>query len=126
MSRDIFQRYREDPVFHNLVKVLVQHLRQADMTGTEVREAATLAAQIHEMTATRILGLPRTAVVGPDGRFTEDFVSASYGCYRGPHADAMREYWDPDRMRNATHTSTVAIESAQSKESQGSEDTGHG
>ncbi len=43
------ERYMTDPLFHNVVDTMLGLLRQGQMTGTEIREAATLAAQIHEM-----------------------------------------------------------------------------
>lgn len=42
-------RYLRDPLFHALVKSMLAHLQNASLTGTELREAAILAAQIHEV-----------------------------------------------------------------------------
>lgn len=52
-------RYHRDPVFHNLVDWMVYHVRNADYTPTEMREAAMLAMTIHERTTLRrpIVGL---------------------------------------------------------------------
>ena len=45
------ERYLRDPVFHRLVNILLDQLHLANMTGTEIREAAVLAAQMYEMAA---------------------------------------------------------------------------
>lgn len=42
-------RYHRDPQFKAVVDVLRAQLRQARLTPTELREAATLAAVMHEM-----------------------------------------------------------------------------
>ena len=42
------ERYMTDPGFHILVDVLRGALAEGDYTGSEIRDAAILAAQIHE------------------------------------------------------------------------------
>lgn len=41
-------RYLRDPLFRRLVDALHQQLAEYRMTGTEIREAAVMAAQMHE------------------------------------------------------------------------------
>ncbi len=52
------ERYRRDPLFHAMVQAMLGQLRNASMTATEIREAAILAAQIHEMTTARSFFIP--------------------------------------------------------------------
>jgi hypothetical protein len=47
------RRYQHDAVFHNLVDTLVQAIENCDYTPTEIREAAVLAAIIHEERSVR-------------------------------------------------------------------------
>lgn len=44
------ERYQYDPVFRTLVDVIENHLRQADYTPSELRQAVILAAIHYEAT----------------------------------------------------------------------------
>ena len=52
------QRYQRDPLFHAMVQAMLAHLRNASMTATEIREAAILAAQIHEYSCAKSFFIP--------------------------------------------------------------------
>lgn len=43
------ERYQRDPLFKQLVDVMTMHIRDLQLTGTEIREAAMLATIRHEM-----------------------------------------------------------------------------
>lgn len=58
------ERFQRDPVFHNLVKLMLAQLRDANMTGTEIREAAILAAQMHELELHGLIGRVLAGEVG--------------------------------------------------------------
>lgn len=45
---DVRERYRRDPLFNKLVQLLMHPIAEAQMTPTEVREAAMLACVLHE------------------------------------------------------------------------------
>lgn len=59
-------RYRHDPTFHSLVDILEAHLHAAEMTPTEIREAAMLAAIHHEMRRSPIRRVVVTGVAAAD------------------------------------------------------------
>ena len=42
-------RYLRDPLFHTLVEILLAQLNECSFTPTELREAAMLAASIHDV-----------------------------------------------------------------------------
>ena len=42
------QKYQRDPNFHALVNVMLAHIRLANFTTSELREAAVLACTIYE------------------------------------------------------------------------------
>lgn len=48
MRLDSRERYHYDAAFRTLVDVMVMHIHNLDYTPTEMREAAMLAACIHE------------------------------------------------------------------------------
>lgn len=57
MRLPVEERYYRDATFRQLVDWMSYHIRNADYTPTELREAAILAATMHEMytiRATRI------------------------------------------------------------------------
>lgn len=43
------ERYQRDPLFKQLVDVMTMHIRDLQLTGTEIREAAMLATIKFEM-----------------------------------------------------------------------------
>lgn len=47
------ERYLRDPRFAAIVNMCLAQLGQCEMTGTELREAVILAAQMHESTRVR-------------------------------------------------------------------------
>jgi hypothetical protein len=65
-------RYQRDPVFRSIVDVLEQLLHKGDYTPTELREAAILAATIHENHTIRRYVYPGTwsksPAIGPETR----------------------------------------------------------
>ena len=60
------ERYRRDPLFRRIVDKLEALLCDAQMTGTEIREAAMLAA-IHNEASRRYRKLRPKDVFEPDG-----------------------------------------------------------
>ncbi len=65
------ERYREDPVFHAIVDMLLRELRRSQFTPTELREAVMLAAIIHESETVQPLfrltrGEARTLGIDPE------------------------------------------------------------
>ena len=48
MFTDVEVRYRNDPVFHDLVEMLVSHMEQCNTTPTEIREVAMFAQMLFE------------------------------------------------------------------------------
>ena len=48
MTNDTRHRYLNDPIFHNMVNVLRNAIRELMLTPSEVREAAMLACVIEE------------------------------------------------------------------------------
>lgn len=57
---DTAVRYRRDPHFTAIVDYMVAFLRQYSLTPVELREAAMLAASIHESMTIRPLLIPLT------------------------------------------------------------------
>lgn len=55
----IDERYRNDPLFHALVNVLIQHIEEMKLTPTEIREACILAQIKYESTHVRPLVFSR-------------------------------------------------------------------
>lgn len=49
MRLPVEERYHRDATFRQLVDWMMYHIRTADYTPTELREAAILAATMHEM-----------------------------------------------------------------------------
>jgi hypothetical protein len=81
-------RYRRDPVFGNLVDLLELMIRDLQLTGTEIREAAMLAV-LHEHDR-RV----RWVEAGPDAAIAP----------RQPRHDWMREQFDTEpRERRPPH-----------------------
>ena len=48
-----YERYRRDPMFNALVRLLLAELGKANFTPTELREAVIVAATIHEENTVR-------------------------------------------------------------------------
>lgn len=51
------ERYRDDPVFRNLVEMIYRAIVEKQYTATEVREAAMLAAIKYEQSYIRQCGI---------------------------------------------------------------------
>ena len=48
MFNDVEKRYYNDPLFHDLVEMLVSHMEGCNTTPTEMREAAMFAQMLFE------------------------------------------------------------------------------
>lgn len=57
---DVRERYRSDPQFNKLVKVLLDEIRVLNFTPTEIREAAMLAQIIYEREMPRFVESPES------------------------------------------------------------------
>ena len=57
MIYDMKQKYYNDPIFHAAVDIIIDFLEKSELTASELREAAMLAAEIYESTHIRPLRL---------------------------------------------------------------------
>lgn len=56
------ERYLSDPQFHILVDVMEKHIRDAEYTPSEIREAAVLACIHYEQMTIRPIFIPKERI----------------------------------------------------------------
>lgn len=75
------ERYKLDPYFHMLVDLLEKHIESAQLTPSEIREAAILATIHYEMRTMRQFLIPRDC---PDALLPDGEICPRCGGKRAP------------------------------------------